>query len=473
MGENTKVRSQTRKEKMEEKKFDQKSSALSELKAKRQEKERKDAERHKKEVAKEEKKRQRSSSSSSSAGSGSERRRSSSSSRSSSEGDSDTERFKKSPSKVQKYIETQEDLEPIRLSRFKMEKFVHLPFFKKLVMNCFVRIGIGQYQGRSVYRAAEIVDVVETGKVYFVGKIRTNIGTKLKFGKEERVFRLEFISNQRISPQEFVKWKEACADANLTLPTIESVKAKEKEIKKALNYSFTSEDVDKMVAQKEKFQRNPVNYAMHKARLIKDKDIAVANGEDVRAKEMEAKLNELEERAEELDKKRTHTISSVSLINDRNRKANVEKAESAIRLEIKKKAEGGFEENPFQRKRSTPRLVTKSNVAAASAAIASSAANPSNKSSANDKSAEQKENLVKCAETTITMKRKPDDNENKNNEESSGKDEPKAKKKAKLGSGLPLSMQKEDLFDAHNFDIEIDVDTNLIGKKAGKNTECI
>ena len=61
-----------------------------------------------------------------------------------------------------------------------------------------------------MYRAAEIVDVVETGKVYFVGKMRTNIGTKLKFGKEERVFRLEFISNQRISPQEFVKWKEVC-----------------------------------------------------------------------------------------------------------------------------------------------------------------------------------------------------------------------------------------------------------------------
>merc|ERR1712223_2356434 len=475
--ENTKVRSQTRKEKMEEKKFDQKSSALRELKAKRQEKERKDAERHKKQAAKEgKKKKDRSSSSSSSAGSGSERSRrsSSSSARSaSSDGDSDTERFKKSPSKGQKDIETQEDLEPIRLSRFKMEKFVHLPIFKKLVMNCFVRIGIGQYQGRSVYRAAEIVDVVETGKVYFVGKMRTNIGTKLKFGKEERAFRLEFISNQRISPQEFVKWKEACHEANINLPTIESVKAKSKEIKQALNYSFTSEDVDKMVAQKEKFQRNPVNYAMHKARLIKDKDIAVANGEDVRAKEMEAKLNELEERAEELDKKRTHTISSVSLINDRNRKANVEKAESAIRLEIKKKAIEGVESNPFKRKSSTPRLVTKSNVAAASAAIASSAANPSNKSSANDKSAEQKENLVKCAETTITMKRKPDDNENKNNEESSGKDEPKAKKKAKLGSGLPLSMQKEDLFDAHNFDIEIDVDTNLIGKKAGKNTECI
>ena len=50
--------------------------------------------------------------------------------------------------------------------------------------------------------------------------MRTNIGCKLKFGKEERVFRLEFISNQRISPQEFTKWKEACTEANISLPTI-------------------------------------------------------------------------------------------------------------------------------------------------------------------------------------------------------------------------------------------------------------
>ena len=144
----TKERSQTRQKKMEEKKLDQKSSALSELKAKRQEKERKDAERQKKEEAEEERKSRkrdsrRSSSSDSSSGSdrSRSRSRSGSSSRSSSGSGSDTERFKKSPSKVQKYIETQEDMEPIRLSRFKLEKFVHLPFFSKLVMNCFCRIG--------------------------------------------------------------------------------------------------------------------------------------------------------------------------------------------------------------------------------------------------------------------------------------------------------------------------------------------
>ena len=41
-------------------------------------------------------------------------------------------------------------------------------------------------------------------------------------------------------------------------------------------------------------------------------------------------LTELEERAEELDKKRTSSIATVALINDRNRKANVSKAEVQV-----------------------------------------------------------------------------------------------------------------------------------------------
>lgn len=41
-------------------------------------------------------------------------------------------------------------------------------------------------------------------------------------------------------------------------------------------------------------------------------------------------LHDLEERAVELDKMRTSTISSISYINDRNRKRNVEEAEKAI-----------------------------------------------------------------------------------------------------------------------------------------------
>lgn len=50
--------------------------------------------------------------------------------------------------------------------------------------------------GRSIYRIAEIIDVCETGKVYQLGPTRTNKGLRLRHGAQERVFRLEFVSNQ-------------------------------------------------------------------------------------------------------------------------------------------------------------------------------------------------------------------------------------------------------------------------------------
>jgi RNA polymerase-associated protein RTF1 len=313
------------------------------------------------------------------------------------------------------------------------------------LQTCFS--GIGQANGKSVYRAAEIVDVVETTKVYSVGSVRTNTGLKLKFGKQERVFRLEFISNQHILIQEFAKWKEACVESSMSVPTLDFVKVKGSEIKKALSYEYTSDDVDKIVAQKGRFLRHPVNYAMHKARLMKEKEIAIANGDDALARELETKLNDHEERAEELDKQRTSTISSVSLINDRNRKANVSKAESAIRHEMKVKLTEGVQSNPFTRRKCNPRIVTKK----------------VDKTGLDIRMEKEKENLIKIAETTITLKRNAGEAVEGGGEVAKDGAEPAKKaKKTKLGMGMPMAMQKEDLFDAHNFDIEIDVgDTSL------------
>ena len=84
-----------------------------------------------------------------------------------------------------------------------------------------------------------------------------------------------------------------------------------------------------------------------------------AEGDESKSGELETKLNEIEERAEELDRRRTHTISSVALINDRNRKANVSKAEEAIRLEMRREKKEGKVDNPFKRRKCNPRMVTK------------------------------------------------------------------------------------------------------------------
>ena len=73
---------------------------------------------------------------------------------------------------------------------------------------------------------------------------------------------------------------------------------------------------------------------MTKAKLQKEREqhVDAQNNEEV--ERLDQKLAELEERAEELDKKRTSSIASIALINDRNRKNNILRAEKGIRAEI-------------------------------------------------------------------------------------------------------------------------------------------
>ncbi|KAA0198443.1 RNA polymerase-associated protein RTF1 protein [Fasciolopsis buskii] len=89
-----------------------------------------------------------------------------------SESSSEDDARGRSRSPEEELVKTVQDLSRIRLSRFKLEKWVHMPFFDDLVKGCFVRIHIGLNQGVPIYRCAEIVDVVETPKIYDLGDTR-------------------------------------------------------------------------------------------------------------------------------------------------------------------------------------------------------------------------------------------------------------------------------------------------------------
>lgn len=290
------------------------------------------------------------------------RRRSSSSSSSSSSGsDSDSGRSNdsyRSRDERPKTVTSKEDLEKIRLSRHKMERFVHLPIFSKAIIGCYVRIGIGSNQGRPVYRVAEITEVCETAKIYQLGNTRTNKGLRLKHGSHERVFRLEFVSNSVFSDSEYNKWVEDCAAHGTPLPLMEHVIQKQKDIQDLLYYQFSSEDIDKMVEEKARFNNNPTNFAVAKTLLMKEKDMAQQKGDEDTVEKLNGQIADLDEKASSLDKRRTQTIASISYINERNRKNNVEKAERAIMAEIAAK-KGMKVEDPFTRRSTRPTMVTK------------------------------------------------------------------------------------------------------------------
>ncbi|GAB1286747.1 RNA polymerase-associated protein RTF1 homolog [Apodemus speciosus] len=297
-----------------------------------------------------------------------------------------------------------EELNRVRLSRHKLERWCHMPFFAKTVTGCFVRIGIGNHNSKPVYRdrvslyspgflrtqsvdqaglelrnllasasqglglkVAEITGVVETAKVYQLGGTRTNKGLQLRHGNDQRVFRLEFVSNQEFTESEFMKWKEAMFSAGMQLPTLDEINKKELSIKEALNYKFNDQDIEEIVKEKERFRKAPPNYAMKKTQLLKEKAMAEDLGDQDKAKQIQDQLNELEERAEALDRQRTKNISAISYINQRNREWNIVESEKALVAESHNMRNQQMD--PFTRRQCKPTIVSNSRDPAVQAAI--------------------------------------------------------------------------------------------------------
>lgn len=254
-------------------------------------------------------------------------------------------------------ISNKTELKSMILTRYRMEKWCHAPFFASVAKGAFVRINIGQNNGVPVYRICEIRDVVETAKVYDLGSTRTNKGLRLKFGDHERVFRLKFVSNREISDHEFNRWREALSKKGLSLPTLEVREKKMEEIERCKRYAYTDREITKIVQENSRFRKAPVNYAVTKTELMKDIELAQEEQNVEKEKELRGKLVEIEERASELDRKRTQNISALAEINRRNRRKTQQNIEEALMREAREQR--NVIADPFTRSRCAPTLVSK------------------------------------------------------------------------------------------------------------------
>lgn len=67
-----------------------------------------------------------------------------------------------------------------------------------------------------------------------------------RHGTQEKVFRLEFVSNQDFTDSEFSKWRETCGSADISMPTLDDIDKKLKDIREAMVYEFKEEDIEKV-----------------------------------------------------------------------------------------------------------------------------------------------------------------------------------------------------------------------------------
>ncbi|KIH61632.1 hypothetical protein ANCDUO_08093, partial [Ancylostoma duodenale] len=118
---------------------------------------------------------------------------------------------------------------------------------------------------------SQVIDVVEMNRVYAFDNLKTNKGLKLKYGTDERVFRIEFVSNAEFGQEEFADWKTVTKEECGSLPTMDHIEKKEQDIKKAMNFNYTDEVIEYIVNEKKKFSDKVKNFAVTKGELMKKK----------------------------------------------------------------------------------------------------------------------------------------------------------------------------------------------------------
>lgn len=359
------------------------------------------------------------------------------------------------------YVLTASELNSIRISRHKMEQWCHAPFFKDCVMGCFVKVGIGTRNNSEdkriqVYRVAQIVDIFEGPKAYNLGSTKTNKVAKLKHGNDARPFRLEFISNSEFTEAEFLEWKGRMERDKVELIGRDYVERKRKDIQNAVNYNYKDSDIDAIVREKEKYKSNPVNFAIRKTQLFKEKELAEMMNDQEKVEKISQKIEDLEEKAKELDLRRTQNISAISYINEKNRLRNILEAEKAI-IEAREK-EKEQTDDPFRRRKCAPMLVHKFARNANPVGNSGASNASSNEEALNDTTKETKDvSLVDLA--LLESGQKPSYTiKSENLSPNSGGGGSVASGNASPKHNDPLN---NDLFSAHNFDIQIDFEIGV------------
>jgi len=206
---------------------------------------------------------------------------------------------------------------------------------------------------------------------------------------------------------------------------MDQVERKETDIRKALNYNYNEEDVNYMVQEKKRFLKGPVNYAMRKSDLIKAKEVAEQNGDMQEVQRLQIQMDELEQKASDLDHRRSENIAGISWINQKNRNFMKDTVlNSHLRMEKP------MEDDPFTRKNQRMKV----------------AASGRDRSAAQDElmagTSRMREETRTIVQTTTHL-----------NVPTRGLNI--------ANSNSPMNKPADDLFSAHNFDMEIDI--NLPG----------
>lgn len=187
-----------------------------------------------------------------------------------------------------------EDFMKVTIPRRRLKRWCNEPYFSAAVLECFVRLYIGDDDnGIKAYRLCEIVDVKEKQNSYKfpveehnkdAKVVSTNKVLRLRFGKSEKDFPMSFLSDNPILEGEVKKYIEAQRDIRGELLT----KRRATKLHRLQNnlistYKYTTEDIERNLEERKKRGQAVGNLGSNQTRIalaVKAAENRLAEAED-------------------------------------------------------------------------------------------------------------------------------------------------------------------------------------------------
>ncbi|KAJ7284333.1 hypothetical protein C8J57DRAFT_690837 [Mycena rebaudengoi] len=200
-----------------------------------------------------------------------------------------------------------------------------------VIPGAWVRYLVSSDQDRcKEYRLYEIIGVGTAETPYQLGDYTTKHVLQLKHGATETVWRMDRVSNTPWSEAEFERLMDTCAAERVALPTCKDIEDHYIKKQEILSRHITEEEISDMMAQKSKIG-TPLS-VKERTRLIAGRALAQRLQDRDEVWRIDALLAGSSAADEPAKKK-----DLLTLVNKRNRKANMEVVRSAEMLEAERK----------------------------------------------------------------------------------------------------------------------------------------
>lgn len=252
-----------------------------------------------------------------------------------------------------------EQLKILQLKRDQINKWIYTPFFKETSIGLFVKMSISNnpVTRQAVYKVAQIMDITKGSTIYplseFPDANKTDKQCLVRIGDVERTYKMSFVSNRDFNDEDYRGWSASLSTDGRDMPTRDHYNKKKRDLERAINYVFKDEDIAYEINERKRFKEHPYNLALKKTELMGEKAEAEAAGDYLKSQEIQKAIDDLDQKAKELERTRSSTtFSGISHVNFRNRQKNIEESEKAL-----KESKSIKTEDPFTRRKCAPTIV--------------------------------------------------------------------------------------------------------------------